>query len=316
MQTQKNATTNTTNSTNQASSSFKIPSNLQAAFDKTDWSLADSYIAKAVSGGPSKDGIPALDNPSFINLSQTTQNDDVQAIVIADGNLVKVYPYNILAWHEIINDTVAGQSVAVTFCPLCGSAVAYERRLDGVETTFGVSGWLIESNMVMYDRASESLWQQSTGQAIAGKHLGQTLNRVEFQLLSFAQIRAKYQDAQVVSEDTGYNRDYTTNPYAGYESTEGFYFAPSKTDERYPSKAIFIAFSAGDTTVGIPADSINDNSSYKITANGQVFNLEKKDGELDLRDASNQMVPFYFEMWFSWAVQHQDNGIVFDPGNN
>lgn len=294
-------------------SSVKIPSHLLESFKKTDWSMADSTIEKAISGGPAKDGIPALENPSFVNLSQTSQSDEVQAIVVTDGDTVKAFPYNILIWHEIINDTVNGQPVAVTFCPLCGSAAVYERTLNGDETTFGVSGSLIESNMVMFDRDSETLWQQTSGKAIAGKHFGADLQRVEFQLLTFSEIRSKYPNAQVVSEDTGHNRDYQRNPYAGYETDESFYFAPSKTDERYPSKSIFVVFSVDETSVGIPWLSIKEDTPYATTVNDQIIRFEKVDGELNLLDSSEKTIPFYFEMWFSWAVQHQENGIVYDP---
>jgi len=147
---------NTTNSIDGS-----IPRFLIKSFPNTDWSKIDPSILKALSGGPGKDGIPAIDTPKFDALSSVKSPDTVQAIVMKSENTVKVYPYNILVWHEIVNDTVDGVPVSITFCPLCGSAIVYNRTLPDGVTTFGVSGALAESNMIMYDRATETLWQQS-----------------------------------------------------------------------------------------------------------------------------------------------------------
>jgi cytochrome c biogenesis protein CcdA len=139
-------------------SGVSIPSHLLSAFPNTDWSKADPKVADALSGGPGKDGIPAIDRPDFVAIGNSQERDEVQAIVLNDGDTKKVYPYSILNWHEIVNDTVDGTPVAVTFCPLCGSAIVFDRTLpDGRESTFGVSGSLLESNMIMYDRATETL---------------------------------------------------------------------------------------------------------------------------------------------------------------
>jgi hypothetical protein len=160
----------------------------------------------------------------------------VQAIVMEDGQQVKVYPYNILNWHEIVNDTVNDIPVAITFCPLCGSAIVYDRRVGGETLTFGVSGFLLESNMIMFDREYESLWQQSTGKVLAGKNLDQELNLAPFQRLTMGEVRTLYPNALVLSEDTGYTRDYGRNPYSGYEDSQDYVFTPSKENLRFPSK--------------------------------------------------------------------------------
>ncbi|PJE65197.1 hypothetical protein COU91_03105 [Candidatus Saccharibacteria bacterium CG10_big_fil_rev_8_21_14_0_10_47_8] len=290
-----------------------VPDFLLKSFPKTDWSKADPTISKALSGGPGKDGIPAIDEPKFEPIGNFKHSDSVQAIVIEDKDTVRVYPYNILTWHEIVNDTVNGKPLAITFCPLCGSAIVYNRTLPDGVSTFGVSGALIESNMVMFDRGSETLWQQSTGQALAGRHFGQKLELVKFQLLTVGEIKSKYSNAQIMSENTGHSRDYARNPYSGYEDSDDFFFSPSDTDKRYPSKSIFVVFDVDGTSVAVPWLELKNEQVYDTQVNGQTIKLSKSDNELTITKSDGAEIPFYFEMWFSWAVQYQDKGVVFDP---
>jgi len=290
-----------------------IPRFLVNSFPNTDWSKIDPIIYEALSGGPRKDGIPSIDKPKFDALASVKSPDEVQAIVMKSDNTVKVYPYNILVWHEIVNDTVNGVPVSITFCPLCGSAIVYNRTLPDGVTTFGVSGGLVESNMIMYDRASETLWQQSTGKALAGKYFGEQLKLESFQLLTLGDVREKYTNALILSTNTGHRRNYDRAPYSGYNESDSFIFSPSVNDNRYPSKTIFVAFRVDDIPVSVPWLEIKEGEIYKTKVNGEDISLEKKDRELTITDSGNNIIPFYFEMWFSWAVQHQDTGVVFDP---
>lgn len=291
----------------------EIPGFLQLAFPRTDWSKADPAIAQALSGGPPKDGIPAIDDPRFEPLASFENPDDVQAILIQGQTEVKAYPYNILVWHEIVNDTIDGTPIAVTFCPLCGSAIVYERTLpDGESTTFGVSGGLLESNLIMFDRTSETLWQQSTGRALAGEHFPHQLELHKFQLLTVGEIKAQFPEAVIQSDETGHVRDYSRNPYAGYDESEGFYFSPSHVDERYMAKEIFVAFRVNETSVASPWLALEDGRTYETQIDGANVTITKTDGELVISGPDGSELPFYFEMWFSWAVQN-DDGVVFDP---
>lgn len=291
-----------------------IPSFLRQSFPDTDWSKADPALARALSGGPAKDGIPAIDDPSFEPVADFGNPDDVQALLVVGGTEVKAYPYNILVWHEIVNDTVDGTPIAVTFCPLCGSAVVFERLLPGGRaTTFGVSGGLLESNMIMFDRATETLWQQSTGRALAGEHYPHELELHPFQLLTVGEIKGQYPEAMILSDNTGHARDYARNPYAGYDESDDFYFNPSEIDERYPAKEIFVAFTVKDTRVAARWLALENGRRYELDVDDERVVLTKTDGELQISGADGAEIPFYFEMWFSWAIQH-DEGVVFDPG--
>lgn len=297
---------------NSTQSTVAVPSSLKRAFPDTDWSNADLSIEKALSGGPGKDGIPSINEPSFVPVSEYDRPTSVQAIVLVRDGTVKVYPYNILIWHEIVNDVIGDVPVAVTFCPLCGSAIVYNRELPQGETTFGVSGWLIESNLVMYDRDTESLFQQSTGKGVAGAYNGITLELEKFQLLTMKDVLTQYPDALVLSEDTGYARDYERNPYSGYADSDDFIFTPSTFDNSFPSKKIFVAFSVDDTPVAVPWLEIVDGVTLEKTVHGTGIILSKNNGELEIVKETGEDIPFYFEMWFSWAVQHSDNGVVLE----
>lgn len=283
-----------------------IPRSLVTNFPNTDWSKADARIEGVISGGPGKDGIPAIDAPTFAPLRDFNRPDSVQAIVLIGEAETKVYPYNILTWHEIVNDELDGVPVAVTFCPLCGSAIVYNRTLpNGAVSTFGVSGSLLESNMIMYDRATENLWQQSTGKTLAGSFYPSELKRESFQLLTLGEVRKNYPEAMVLSEDTGYLRDYARNPYAGYETDDRFVFDPSNLDTSFPPKTIMAVFSADEHTFATPWLPLREAKSKSITEGGITYTLSaSEDGELTITDTDGNTHPFYFEMWFSVAVEH------------
>lgn len=289
-----------------------IPAFFTRSFPITDWTNANQRLQNALSGGPSKDGIPAIDTPTFIPLASYDRSDDVQAIVLEDSGQTKVYPYNILTWHEIVNDTVAGQPVAVTFCPLCGSAIVFDRMLhDGSVSTFGVSGGLLESNMIMYDRETESLWQQSTGESLAGTHVGARLAHVPFQLLTLGEVRNAHPNALVLSENTGHNRDYARNPYSGYEEDHtAFYFPPSDFDTRFPQKEIMVVVRDGDTVLTTPWAALRTSGNKTASVASQSYTFTVTAGELTVTDDAGTVLPFYFEMWFSVAVQYGEDLVV------
>lgn len=290
------------------------PAFLARNFTDIDWQDADPAIFAAVSGGPPPDGIPAIDNPTFVPLSQVTWSDEVQSIVLTDDRGVRVYPYNVLIWHEIVNDTVGGVPVAVTFCPLCGSAIVFERTLpNGTASTFGVSGGLIDSNMIMFDRETRGLWQQSTGRALAGEFVGAELELYPFQLLTLGEVRDRYPRAEVLSADTGFARDYERNPYGDYDENDQFLFAPSSLDERFDPKLIMVAFALDEQRVAVPWLALREAGSLDADVAGTTITMRVEGSELVITDDEGRAVPFYFEMWFSWAVQNGDDGIVLEP---
>lgn len=178
---------------------------------------------EVISGGPPPDGIPPIDDPRFLSVAENLQllpgSEPVVALEI-DGD-ARAYPVRVMVWHEIVNDTVGGVPVSVTYCPLCNSAATYVREIDGVETTFGTSGRLFASALVMYDRATETLWTHYNGHAVIGVLAGAELEEHPSPLMSWEQFRSTYPSGEVLDwKQTGYNRDYGRNPYFGYDDPE------------------------------------------------------------------------------------------------
>jgi len=186
-------------------------------FDRTiltDWS-------EVISGGPPRDGIPAIDGPALVAVAAERRLADVEPVMTLEiaGAAPRAYPVRYLMWHEIVNDTVGGVPVAVTFCPLCNSGVTFDRRLDGAVLSFGVSGKLRHSDMIMYDRETESWWQQATGEGIVGAHSGAQLTKLPGFLESWAQFRDRNPEGLVMDQPQGFVRDYGRNPYVGYDTS-------------------------------------------------------------------------------------------------
>jgi hypothetical protein len=174
-----------------------------------------------ISGGPPPDGIPPIDEPQFIDVSAADEwiSDEEPVVVIDVNGDVRAYPVQVMIWHEIVNDVVGGVPVAVTYCPLCNSAISYVRTIEGQETTFGTSGRLYASALVMYDRATESLWTHFDGRAVVGVLTGHRLEPVASPLLSWADFKSSHPDGLVLDRSaTGVRRSYGTNPYQGYDN--------------------------------------------------------------------------------------------------
>ena len=204
-----------------------------------------------ISGGPPPDGIPPIDDPRFQALAEADWLSDRQPVIAVeiDGD-ARAYPLLILTWHEIVNDQVGGTPAAITYCPLCNSPVVWERPIvDGEITTFGTSGKLYHSNLVMYDRATESYWPQLTGQAVTGPLTGRRLELVPAQIVSFGDFRAAHPDGKVLSRNTGFSRPYGTNPYPGYDETENPFLFMGEVDPRLPPAERVIGITGGDEAV-------------------------------------------------------------------
>ena len=208
----------------------------------TDFSLHTVPYDEFLSGGVGRDGIPPLDDPQFETIADAdTWLEDVQPVVSLEiNNEARAYPLAILTWHEIANDTLGGVPVSVTFCPLCNSAVAFDRRIGDETLTFGVSGNLRNSDLVMWDRQTESWWQQLTGEGIVGTYAGYRLDLVPAQIVSWGDFKMAFPDADVLSRETGYFRSYGNNPYAGYDRADQspFLFKGSPDDRLLPMERV------------------------------------------------------------------------------
>ena len=198
-----------------------------AAQFRTDFSKHSVPYSEILSGGPNKDGIPPIDEPKFIGVGEADAWLKTQEPVILFqlGDDTRAYPLQILMWHEIVNDIVNDVPVTVTFCPLCNTAIAFDRRLDEQVLDFGTTGRLRFSNLIMYDRQTETWWQQASGEAIAGEFTGRHLEFLPVAIIAWADFKETFPEGKVLSRDTGYSRTYGRNPYFGYDDVNRSPFA-------------------------------------------------------------------------------------------
>jgi hypothetical protein len=208
-----------------------------------------------MSGGPSKDGIPAIDTPRFDAVSAADKWLKAQepVILFEHAGEGRAYPLQILIWHEIANDTIAGLPVTITFCPLCNTSIVFDRRLEGRVLDFGTTGKLRFSDLVMYDRQTESWWQQVTGEAIVGEMTGKRLVFLPSQIISWEMFKLTYPGGKVLNRETGHGRSYGRNPYVGYDdinSSPFLYRGPK--DGRLPPMERVVTISLNGEDVAYP----------------------------------------------------------------
>lgn len=279
----------------------------------TDTSQSVINIDQILSGGPGKDGIPALTDPKFTSINNASDSitDDVRGLVVENNGVVKFYPYTIMVWHEIVNDIVGGKPLTVTFCPLCGSAIVFDPEVNGEVLEFGVSGLLYESNLLMFDRVTETLWSQIEGRAVVGELSKAELEIFPTQVLTFRQVKDAYPEAKILSDETGFNREYDFYPYGDYdEDNEQFLFGTSFNDDRLPSKELMYAVRVDDTPVAFVSEQLIDEGVANLEVNGITLVGNSVDGEITIvRTDTNEPLPGFFAMWFSWSI-HNEGGIV------
>ena len=222
--------------------------------DITRYAVPYSEIKR---GGPPRDGIPPIDEPVFESVSEASSyiNDHEPVLSVELGGETRAYPLAVLIWHEIVNDELGGAPITVTYCPLCNSAIVFDRRVgdDKRVLDFGTTGYLRHSDMVMWDRQTESWWQQITGEGIVGEYTGTRLDFLPAALISWRDFRDSFPNGSVLSRDTGYPRDYNRPPYAGYDSRDGrpFMFR-GKLDDTLPPVERVVGLNIGDTAVAYP----------------------------------------------------------------
>jgi hypothetical protein len=219
-------------------------------------------IDDIISGGPPPDGIPPIDDPAFISVQEADEwlaDDEPVVALDVDGD-ARAYPVQVMIWHEIVNDVVGGVPIAVTYCPLCNSAISYVRSIDGRETTFGTSGRLFASALVMYDRATESLWTHFDGRAVVGILAGHRLEPVASPLLSWADFKMAHPEGLVLDRGaTGFGRPYGNNPYVGYDNPSSFPFLfTGSVDDRSAAMQRVVGVRDGDEARAWTLESIAD----------------------------------------------------------
>ncbi len=263
------------------------PAGAESEF-KTDFSKHTIPYSEILSGGPPKDGIPAIDNPQFVSVSEADEwLEPVEPVVLVRvGGEARAYPIQILMWHEIVNDTLGGKPLMVSFCPLCNTAIAFERKFDGQVLDFGTTGRLRFSNLIMYDRQTETWWQQATGDAIAGEYAGAQLAFYPAAIVSWADFKAAYPNGTVLSRETEHNRSYGRNPYLGYDDVNQspFLYRGQPTPGQLVPMARVLTLDLGGDAVAYPYETLSSLGAVTDTAGGRrvvVFWVEGTASALD-----------------------------------
>lgn len=274
---------------------------------KNGFDLSDSIIPpeKILSGGPPRDGIPSIDTPKFIPASKVTylKDDDLVIGLVQDGR-ARAYPQRILIWHEIVNDTIEGVHVAITYCPLCGTAMVFDRRIDGKVRNFGVSGLLYQSDVLMYDRESESLWSQLAMKAVSGSQAGNKLRWLPSEHISWKAWRKKHPDGQVLSTETGYQRNYGGNAYASYFASEKTMFPVPQTRRELPNREWIIGVVINGQAKAYPANTLPTNQVLNDTVGGKKISLSyDSDNRYPLvKGPKGNAIPSVMAFWFAWQA--------------
>jgi len=238
-----NPTSTITTSSSSSSAADDNNSNSPRAVPTTKEEKSIVPLDQIVSGGPPPDGIPSVDNPKFISIQEASKFLKDSELGLNLNGDVRAYPLQILVWHEIVNDNIGDVPVAITYCPLCFTNQVFNRTIDErVVVEFGTSGKLYNSNLVMYDRTTKTLWSQALAEGIVGKYAGTKLQRVPFDVAYWKEWKQLYPDSKVLSRDTGSNRPYGADPYGDYYTNSNVLFPVSNKDSRLDLKEIVVGF--------------------------------------------------------------------------
>jgi len=269
------------------------------------------------SGGPGRDDIPALTDPGVVPAAaaEALRGDD-RVIGLTVNGAARAYPLRILIWHEVVNDRLGGESVVVTYCPLCRTGIAYRGGIKGKRLRFGVSGLLYRDNLLMYDRESQSLWSQIEGRAVSGSRRGEHLDPLPIEHATWKQWRRRHPHTDVLSFRTGYRRDYDRDPYANYASSA---YGPDHDKEGpLPPKAQVIGVRIGGETRAYPFSMlalIAPEGVLRDCLGGEKIEITYNaiDRSARVEDRSGRTVPMMLAYWFAWRDFHPETDI-YEPG--
>ncbi|MFC2095347.1 DUF3179 domain-containing protein [Candidatus Bipolaricaulota bacterium] len=262
------------------------------------------------SGGPPKDGIPSIDVPQFVSVEEADEwiADNELVLALIYKGIQRVYPLQILVWHEIVNDLVAGDPLLITYCPLCGSGIAYDRTFGDEAVEFGTSGKLYNSNLVMYDRRTDTYWSQIDGLAIVGELTGMELTAISIDTVAWRDWKAAHPDSEVLSQDTGYSRDYGRDPYGNYYEDSFIWFPVEGRDDRIHPKTVVFGVEVNGAYVAYREEDLISLGAIEDRVGGVRIRISRDEaGGVWVRDLStaNEIVKER-DFWFAWYAFHPD----------
>jgi hypothetical protein len=263
-------------------------------------------------GGPPRDGIPAIDDPRFLEPSRVDfLAPEDELLSVTHAGITRAYPLRILVWHEVVNDTLGELPVAVTYCPLCHTAMVFKRTVDGKPTTFGVSGLLYQSDVLMYDRATESLWSQLRMQAVAGPRVGDKLEWLPSAQMTWQAWKQRFPQGQVLSMETGHQRPYRSEAYARYHAKPDTLFPVPRHREDLPRKALVYGVIVNNQPAALSVSQLDhaakngpitfarqfDDQAVQFTWDPDARHLRARSGTDE-----DQPIPVVKVYWFAWQA--------------
>ena len=274
-------------------------------------------LDRILGGGPPKDGIPSIDNPKFISVSEASKDlsDDEPGIAIEFDGESRFYPFQILVWHEIVNDQINDRRFLVTYCPLCLSGIVFDPVVDGERVEFGTSGKLWNSNLVMYDRKNESYWSQILGEAIVGSNAGESLVVLPSDQIRYGNWKAAHPDGSVLSRDTGATRFYGRDPYGEYYTTPGTFFPVDAVDDRLEDKAYILGVVIDGEAKAYLPEMVQQRGVVEDTVGGVQLRIEYDESIDAVRfftvaeDGTSERFNPFPSFWFSWVAAHPETAV-------
>lgn len=281
---------------------------LAGPFNGFDVSNAIVPLEEIRSGGPPRDGIPAIDRPRFVSprAVRDLQPED-RVISVTAGGQTRAYPLRILNHHEIVNDEFGRSALAITYCALCGTAMVFDRNMEGRTLDFGVSGLLHYSALLMYDRQTESLWSQVGMQSISGPLVGATLTLIPSETMTWEAWRTRYPQGQVLSSNTGVRRDYSRNPYAGYERSDRVAYPVPHTRDELPNKDWVTGIVVNGQAFAIPLRTLAAVGRVEHVIGGvpiEVRHDAQSESVIVVDQRTGQRIPYVNLYWFAWQAFH------------
>ncbi len=274
---------------------------------------ADSDVAfdSLMQACPARDCIPSIDQPVYVaTLDVDYLRDDDLVMTLSHNGITRAYPTRILDHHEIVNDIFGADPVAVTYCPLCGSGLAFDRRQEGQVLEFGVSSLLHNSDLVMYDRQTESLWQQITGEAFAGKSRGSQLKTLPLSMVAWSDWRAQYPNAEVLTVEGVRTDSYQKTAYGDYAESERLYMPVSATDARLHPKRMILGLEIGDQAIAIDSEWLAEERSWSDNFKGQKLLVSMNNTGEVIASLDNKSITVHNMYWFAWYTFHPNTALI------
>jgi hypothetical protein len=271
-------------------------------------------ISEIKRGGPQRDGIPALNQPRTQTATEASFEDDEVVIGVVRGGEARAYPVSVLDWHELVNDVLGGDPILVSYCPLCATALVFDRRLDGKVREFGVSGLIYQSDLLMFDRETESLWSQIAARAVTGEFAGRRLKLLRSNVMPWGKWRGLHPESTIVSQETGHNRDYAKPPYGNYSKSKRLVFEVKLDTSRHPKLPTLGLRLPEGPSRAYPSDEV-------MGAGGRVeeafagfrvvirYDAPSRSFEFDVPGEIEVVEGF----WFAWMAFHPQSSVFTSP---